>query len=339
MPCSLFGAGAPTGVSTERVLSCNTKPRMKLQVRAGQRLFSPPFATDMCLRSAQAAHPWLSADSLLISVRSAGHGERAWGWGPGREVPLAPPPGPHLPSSGERESRCGQGTSGIRLARVLAVCPGSSSLAFTVDCVQTVEGGRGDGIPPEASRSPRPRRMSSGRPGPRVGPFDSNQHNALTTGEAKPCQPGSVPDVSRRQALSSNSSRPPHVLPRRMTRTAAPARKISMAKKNEFPAMSCSGSRWRSEVFLYGHPPDGRTPEEHGGRGRQRASPAGPVGGQGQPQDRRHDPHHVVDPRDGGHDEAGRGADEHAQERRRPSVRLGRQPEPAGGGQPGAAGA
>ena len=190
-------------------------------------------ATGVCSAVPTARSPLVLSGSPA-SLPSRSTGERAWGWGPGSEVPLAPPPGPHLCSHGD-------GT-GVRSA-ISVRCDPSWSAA------SPAERGRGDESPRRLPITP-PSSLESGRPDRLgVGQFGSKQNNASTTGGRRVRRLRSAlrPHVGKRGIRSSSSVCRP---PRRTTRTVAPARKSSMAKKNEFPATSCRGSRWRSEVFL-----------------------------------------------------------------------------------------
>jgi hypothetical protein len=182
----------------------------------------------------QAVHSWFSAGSLLIFSSRKRWG-RAWGWGPGSEVPLAPPPGPHLCSHADR--------TGVRSA--ISSCGRSCSVARLVGR----QGGRGDESPRRLPITPPSSHESGRRARLGVGQFGPKHNNAPTTGGRRVRRFRSVlrTHVGNRGSRSGSSA---CRAPRRMTRTVAPARNSSMAKKKEFPASSCRGLRWRSEVFL-----------------------------------------------------------------------------------------
>ena len=198
-----------------------------------------PKAQPVCpRRRPQAVHPWSSAGSLLICGSRKQRGT-AWRWGPGSEVPLAPPPGPHLRSHGDGQLLVRPSLGAVSV-RCRVVPPGR---------LFGRQGGRGDESPRRLPLTP-PSSHESGRRGRiGVGQFGPKQNNGPTTRDRRVSRLRSVlrTQVGNRGSRSRSSV---CSAPRRMTRTVAPARNSSMAKKKEFPASSCRGSRWRSEVFL-----------------------------------------------------------------------------------------
>jgi hypothetical protein len=132
-----------------------------------------------------------------------------------------------------------------RLARMRerSAVPGRQNASEAQNSGRGDRGGRGDESPRRLPGHPTPVHESGGHGLRRVGQFDSNPHNALTTdGQAVGAEgprPGWI-YVSGLGKRTLSSGRPE---PRLRTSTAAPAKKRSMAKKNEFPATSWSRLR------------------------------------------------------------------------------------------------